>query len=95
MQRRGYVVEIQNHDIVVRVTGTSYTATYHRLGDSLLARNLPLRDDHRAPIVGWSLSKAHGNSPKPSCRTSTRRASAPTEADTRNEHLILSPVAGL
>ena len=50
MQRRGYVVEIQNHDIVVRVTGTSYTATYHRLGDSLLARNLPLRDDHRAPM---------------------------------------------
>ena len=65
MQRRGYVVEIQNHDIVVRVTGTSYTATYHRLGDSLLARNLPLRDDHRAPMSwlefikdSWQLAKA-------------------------------------
>ena len=65
MQRRAYVVEIQNHDIVVRVTGTSYTATYHRVGDSLLARKLPLRDDHRAPMSwldfiksSWQLAKA-------------------------------------
>ena len=65
MQRWGYVVEIQNHDIVVRVTGTSYTATYHILGDSLLARNLPSRDDHRAPMswlefikASWQLAKA-------------------------------------
>ena len=49
------MVEVQDdYDdyIVVRVTGTSYAASYYRISNSteLLARRLPLRDDHRAPM---------------------------------------------
>ena len=46
------MVEVQDDYIVVRVTGTSYAASYYRTANStdLLARRLPLRDDHRAPM---------------------------------------------
>jgi hypothetical protein len=66
MLRRGFVVEVQIDHLVVRVTGTSYMASFYRMDDSteLLARNLPLRDDHRAPMSrlkfinsAWQLAK--------------------------------------
>jgi predicted pyridoxine 5'-phosphate oxidase superfamily flavin-nucleotide-binding protein len=49
---RGFLVEIQNGFIIVRVTGTSYAVMYHKPADSpqLLAKNFPLKDDHRAPM---------------------------------------------
>jgi hypothetical protein len=52
MLRRGFLVEVQNDYIVVRVTGTSYAVTYHKPASSpqLLAKNFPVRDDHRAPM---------------------------------------------
>lgn len=52
MLRKGFLVEVQDDHIVVRVTGTSYVATYYRIANSieLLPRQLPLRDDHRAPM---------------------------------------------
>ena len=48
MLRKGFLVEVKAH-IVVRVTGTSYAASYFRMPNSteLLPRNLALRDDHR------------------------------------------------
>ena len=67
MLSRGFRVEVEHDHIVVRVTGTSYTAYYYRMGKSggLVARNLPLRDDHRAPMSrlefiksSWQLAKA-------------------------------------
>ena len=67
MLRKGPVVEVYGDHIVVRVTGTSYSASYYRVADSteLLAKNLPLRDDHRAPMSrlefikgSWQLAKA-------------------------------------
>ena len=50
--RKGFVVEVQDDHIVVRVIGTSYAASYYRIANSaeLLPRRLPLRDDHRAPM---------------------------------------------
>lgn len=52
MLRKSFVVEVQDDHIVVRVTGTSYAASYYRIANSteLLPRHLPLRDDHRAPM---------------------------------------------
>jgi hypothetical protein len=67
MLRKGFMVEVEHDHIVVRVTGTSYAASYYRTGNSteLVARNLPLRDDHRAPMSrlefiqsSWDLAKA-------------------------------------
>jgi hypothetical protein len=67
MLRRGFLVEVEHDHIVVRVTGTSYAASYYRMDNStgLVARNLPLRDDHRAPMSrlefikhSWELAKA-------------------------------------
>ena len=65
--RRGFLVEVEHDHIVVRVTGTSYAVFYYRMDTStgLVARNLPLRDDHRAPMSrlefiksSWGLAKA-------------------------------------
>ena len=52
MLRKGLLVEVQRDYIVVRVTGTSYAASYYKPPDSakLLARNLPSKSDHRAPM---------------------------------------------
>jgi hypothetical protein len=49
---RAFVVEVQGDNIVVRVTGTSYAAYYYKTANSsdLMARRLPVRDDHRAPM---------------------------------------------
>ena len=64
--RKSFVVEVQDDHIVVRVTGTSYAASYYRIANSaeLLPRHLPLRDDHRAPMSrldfiksAWQLAK--------------------------------------
>ena len=61
-----FLVEVKQDHIVVRVTGTSYAASYFRTANSteLLPRNLPLRDDHRAPMSrlefiksAWQLAK--------------------------------------
>ena len=66
MLRKRFLVEVQNDHIVVRVTGTSYAVSYYRVADppGLLATNLPLRDDHRAPMnrlkfikSAWQLAK--------------------------------------
>jgi hypothetical protein len=67
MLRKGFLVEVQLDHIIVRITGTSYTASYYRMENStdLVARNLPLRDDHRAPMNRLELSKALGSSLKP------------------------------
>jgi hypothetical protein len=67
MLRRELLVEVEHDHIVVRVTGTSYAVSYYRMASStgLGARNLPLRDDHRAPMSrlefiksSWELAKA-------------------------------------
>jgi len=67
MLRRELLVEVEHDHIVVRVTGTSYAASYFRMANStgLVARNLPVRDDHRAPMSrlefienSWELAKA-------------------------------------
>jgi hypothetical protein len=52
MLRRDFVVEVQGDHLVVRVTCTSYVASFYRVDDSteLIVRHLPLRDDHRAPM---------------------------------------------
>ena len=52
MLRKDFVVEVYGDHIVVRVTGTSYDASYYRVADlrGLVARGLPVRDDHRAPM---------------------------------------------
>jgi hypothetical protein len=64
--RKSFVVEVQDDHIVVRVTGTSYAASYYRIANAteLLPRHLPLRDDHRAPMSrlefiksAWQLAK--------------------------------------
>ena len=62
MLRKEFVVEVHSDHIVVRVTGTSYSASYYRAADSteLLAKNLPLRDDHRAPMSRVEFIKAAG-----------------------------------
>jgi hypothetical protein len=61
------VVEIQPDELVVRVTGTSYVASFRRVDDSttLIATQIPLRDDHRAPMsrldfikAAWHLAQA-------------------------------------
>ena len=66
MLRREFLVEVEHDTIVVRVTGTSYSASYYRMASptGLVARNLPLRDDHRAPMSrlefiksSWELAK--------------------------------------
>lgn len=66
MLGKDFVVEVQNDRITVRVTGTSYAASYYRMPNSagLLVRNLPARDDHRAPMTrlefiksAWQLAK--------------------------------------
>ena len=67
MLRRELLVEVEHDHIVVRVTGTSYAISYYRIASStgLVARNLPARDDHRAPMSrlefiksSWELAKA-------------------------------------
>ena len=65
--RREFQVEVEHDHIVVRVTRTSYAAYYYRMDNAtgLVARNLPLRDDHRAPMSRLELSNALGSSPKP------------------------------
>jgi hypothetical protein len=52
MLRRELLVEVEHDHIVVRVTGTSDAISYYRIASStgLVARNLPARDDHRAPM---------------------------------------------
>lgn len=52
MSRWDLLAEVQNGYIVVRVPGTSYAITFHKPADSpqLLAKNYPLKDDHRAPM---------------------------------------------
>ena len=52
MLRKGFVVEVQVDHLVVRVTGTSYVASFCRMDDSteLIVRHVPFRDDHRAPM---------------------------------------------
>ena len=66
MLRRRFLVEVKQDHIEVRVTGTSYLASYYRAAYStgLVARKLPLRDDHRAPMSrlefiksAWQLAK--------------------------------------
>ena len=49
---KGFVVEVQDDLIIVRVSGTSYSASYYWTSSStdLLALRLPMRDDHRAPM---------------------------------------------
>jgi hypothetical protein len=70
MLRRGFVVEVQVDHLIVRVTGTSYVASFYRVDDAteLVVRHVPLRDDHRAPMSrldfirsAWQLAqdKAH------------------------------------
>ena len=60
------LVEVQHDYIVVRVTGTSYTASYCKPDGSgeLLAKYLPSNSDHRAPFLAfaWQLAndKARG-----------------------------------
>ena len=67
MLRRELLVEVEHDHIVVRVTGTSYAVSYYRMASptGLVARNLPARDDHRAPMSrlefiksSWELVKA-------------------------------------
>jgi hypothetical protein len=67
MLRRELLVEVEHNHIVGRVTGTSYAVSYYRTASSrgLVVRNLPLRDDHRAPMSSlefikssWELAKA-------------------------------------
>jgi hypothetical protein len=67
MLRRELLVEVEHDHIVVRVTGTSYAVFYYRMANStgLVVRNLPSRDDHRAPMSrlefiknSWELAKA-------------------------------------
>ena len=58
-------MEANENYIVVRVTGTSYAAHYYPTSSAeLRATNLPLRDDHRAPMsraeflkAAWKLAK--------------------------------------
>jgi hypothetical protein len=52
MLRRELLIEVEHDHIVVRVTGTSYAASYYRMASptGLVARNVPSRDDHRAPM---------------------------------------------
>ena len=72
MLRRELLVEVEHDHIVVRVTGTSYAVSYYRMASStgLVARNLPVRDDHRAPMTGSNLSKTLGSSLKPKRKSS-------------------------
>ena len=44
------MVEVQVDHLIVRVTGTSYVASFYRADDSteLIVRHLPMRNDHRA-----------------------------------------------
>ena len=67
MLRRELLVEVEQDHIVVRVTGTNYAVSYFRMANStgLVPRNLPVRDDHRAPMSrlefiknSWELAKA-------------------------------------
>jgi hypothetical protein len=67
MLRRELLVEVAHDHIVVRVTGTSYAISYYRTASStgLIARNLPARDDRRAPMSrldfiksSWDLARA-------------------------------------
>jgi hypothetical protein len=62
MLNRRYLVEVQNAQIVVRVTATSYAASYYRVADppGLIARGLPRRDDHRAPMNRLDFIKSAG-----------------------------------
>ena len=77
MLRRELLVEVEHDHIVVRVTGTSYAVSYFRMDNStgLVARNLPSRDDHRAPatsnfrrvtvlIWSWSNERRSCSSPQ-------------------------------
>ena len=52
MSRWDLLAEVQNGYIVVRVLGTSYIVMFHKSADSpqLLAKDYPLKDDHRAPM---------------------------------------------
>jgi hypothetical protein len=64
MLRKGFLVEVKHDHIVERVTGTSYAAQYFRSyfrmpnSTELLTRNLPLRDDHRAPMSRLEFNKS-------------------------------------
>ena len=63
MLRKTLVVEVDHSQIVVRVTGTSYTASYCRVEGSsdLIARKVPLRDDRIEFIKSsWQLAKGQG-----------------------------------
>ena len=67
MLRRELLVEVEHDHIVVRVTGTSYAVSYYRMASStgLVARNLPLRDDHRAPMSRLEFIKSSWELLKP------------------------------
>jgi hypothetical protein len=70
MLRRGFVVEVQGDHLIVRVTGTSYVASFYRADDSteLIVRHLPMRNDHRAPM-----SRFHRPKPITSALTANLR----------------------
>ena len=59
-------VDVHYDHIVVRVTGTSYTASFCKTADChLLARYLPPKSDHRAPMsqrefIGYAWQMANG-----------------------------------
>jgi hypothetical protein len=52
MLPRRYVVEVQNDNIVVRVTATSCVVSYHRVTypPGIVPSKFPTQDDHRAPM---------------------------------------------
>jgi len=52
MSRGDLLAEVQNGYVVVRVPGTNYTVLFHKPANSpqLLAKNCPIKDDHRAPM---------------------------------------------
>jgi hypothetical protein len=67
MLPRRYVVEVQNDNIVVRVTATSCVVSYHRVTypPGIVPSKFPTQDDHRAPMSrlefikgSWQLAKA-------------------------------------
>jgi hypothetical protein len=52
MSRWDLLAEVQNGYLIVRVPGTSYIVMFHKPANSpqLLAKNCPIKDDHRAPM---------------------------------------------
>ena len=53
------LVKVEHDYIVVRVTGTSYTASSRKAPDSaqLLVKYLPPKSDHRAPYEPGGISR--------------------------------------